>query len=445
MGPRKNRRHKTAQSVYWQRTMAQPAHSEARQQKIRILIVDDVPETRENLRKLLFFESDMEVIGAATSGEEGISLAAEMKPDIVLMDINMPGIDGVSATQTITQQTPTCQVIMMSVQGETDYLRRSMQAGAREFLIKPFTSEDLINSIRRVHELSTSRRQMMPIASALESVSATDAGRPAKNRGKIITVFSPKGGTGCSTLAVNLAIAIRQAREELNVALVDTCLQFGDVAVLLNLQSPHSIVDLPPHFDEVDADLLENVMVSHHSGVRVLLAPTRPEMADRVVANMLETVLQMLQKTYDYVIVDTSSSLSDITLTTLDAADRIILITAPDIPAIKDAKLFFEVTDALEYPPSKTILVLNKADPHNSIRAEDIQNSIKHPVAVQIPLDERTAMLAANQGIPYIVSARTNKLGQATAALARLVVESLAEKSDERQPEVKILSSRIVR
>ena len=423
--------------------MAQLPHNETRQQKIRILIVDDVPETRENLRKLLFFESDMEVIGAATCGEEGIALSSEMKPDIVLMDINMPGIDGVTATQAITQQATACQVIMMSVQGETDYLRRSMQAGAREFLIKPFTSEDLTNSIRRVHELGASRRQSMPTGTTTASADISDTGRQGKEQGKIITVFSPKGGTGCSTLAVNLAIGIRQSREELKVAIVDSCLQFGDVAVLLNLQSPHSIVDLTPHMDELDAELLENVMVSHHSGVRALLAPPRPEMADRVVASMMETVLQMLQNTYDYVIVDTASSLSDVTLTTLDAADRIILIVAPDIPAIKDSKLFFEVTDALEYPPSKTILILNKADPHNSIRAEDIQHSIKHPVSAQIPLDERTASLAANQGIPYIVSARTNKLGQATTTLVRLIIASLTEKVDESQPEIKTLSSRL--
>jgi pilus assembly protein CpaE len=425
--------------------MAQLPHNDSRQHKIRILIVDDVPETRENLRKLLFFESDMEVIGAATTGEEGIAMAVEMKPDIVLMDINMPGIDGVTATQAITQQASSSQVIMMSVQGETDYLRRSMQAGAREFLIKPFTSEDMINSIRRVHELGASRRQSEAAAPAAAAPGTAAAPLQGKEQGKIITVFSPKGGTGCSTVAVNLALAIRQTREGLKVALVDSCLQFGDVAVLLNLQSPHSIVDLTPHIDELDIELLENVMVSHTSGMRALLAPPRPEMADRVVASMLEAVLGMLQNTYDYVVIDTSSTLSDITLTTLDAADRIILVIAPDIPAIKDAKLFFEVTDALEYPTSKTLLVLNKADSHNNIRAEDIQHSIKHPVSAQLPLDERTATLAANQGVPYMAGARSNKLGQATMTLARLVIESLTETVEEGETDSKTLSSRMAR
>jgi pilus assembly protein CpaE len=69
--------------------MAESGKPTGEEKKIRVLIVDDIPETRENLRKLLFFESDIEVVGAATSGEEGISMAGDLKPDIVLMDINM--------------------------------------------------------------------------------------------------------------------------------------------------------------------------------------------------------------------------------------------------------------------------------------------------------------------------------------------------------------------
>ena len=147
--------------------------------KIRVLIVDDIPETRENLRKLLFFESDIEVVDAANSGEEGITMSGELKPDIVLMDINMPGIDGITASEAITQQVPFTQIIMMSVQGEADYLRRSMLAGAREFLIKPFSSDELITSIRRVYELGASRREAMPAAAP---PSSTLEERPPEER-----------------------------------------------------------------------------------------------------------------------------------------------------------------------------------------------------------------------------------------------------------------------
>lgn len=400
-------------------------------EKIRVLIVDDIPETRENLRRLLFFEPDIEVVGAATSGEESIAMAGQLKPDVILMDINMPGIDGITATEMITQQMPSVQVIMMSVQGETDYLRRSMQAGAREFLIKPFTSEDLVAAIRRIHQLGLSRRSKILSEPALSVPSAPGRDGTGAPTGRILTVFSPKGGTGCSTLAINLAVALAQQKQGNKVALVDASLQFGDVAVLLNLQVSRSIVDLVPHVDELDGEMLEAVLVPHSSGVRALLAPPRPELADQVTPSLLEKVLTGLRSLMSYIVVDTNSVISDITLTTLDLADRIVLVTTPDIPSIKDAKLFFEVADALEYPSSKTILVLNKSDPHSGIRAEDIQASIKHPIVAQLPLDERTATLAANHGVPYMLgNTRNTKLAQMTASLAQYIVNALVEKED---------------
>ncbi len=395
------------------------------QRKIRVLIVDDIPETRENLRKLLFFESDIEVVGAATNGEEGISMAGELKPDIVLMDINMPGIDGITASEAITQQVPLTQIVMMSVQGEADYLRRSMLAGAREFLIKPFSSDELITSIRRVYELGASRRQAMP-ATTGPTLPRPDKERPREELGKVIAIFSSKGGTGCSTVAVNLAIALRQSQNA-QVAVVDGSLQFGDVAVLLNLQATRTIADLAPHIDELDQDMLNNVLVPHSSGIKALLAPPRPEMADLVAPGVMNAVLSKLRHLYNYVVVDTWSSLHDITLTILDAADRIILITTPDIPSIYNTKLFFEVTEALEYPTGKAILVLNKADRRTNIRAEDIQASIKYPVSSQLPLDERVATTAANQGVPYMLGEREGVLAQATTALARHIVSTMVE------------------
>src|SRR5919107_98959 len=118
--------------------------------QIRVLIVDDIPETRDHLTKLLGFESDIEVVGSAASGSESLSMAGQLTPDVVLMDINMPDMDGIAATEKLSSEVPTAAVVMMSVQGEADYLRRSMLAGAREFLVKPFSSDELTASIRQV-------------------------------------------------------------------------------------------------------------------------------------------------------------------------------------------------------------------------------------------------------------------------------------------------------
>ena len=132
--------------------------------QIRVLIVDDIPETRDHLAKLLGFESDIEVVGSAASGAEALSVATTLLPDVILMDINMPDMDGITATEQLSAEVPTASVVMMSVQGEADYLRRSMLAGAREFLVKPFSSDELTASIRQVYSREREKATRMMIA-----------------------------------------------------------------------------------------------------------------------------------------------------------------------------------------------------------------------------------------------------------------------------------------
>lgn len=402
--------------------------AESGDDKIRMLIVDDIPETRENLKKLLFFETDIEVVGTATNGNEGVDLARELKPDVVLMDINMPGLDGIQASELITQHSPYTQIIIMSVQSEADYLRRSMLAGAREFLIKPFTGTDLITSIRRVHQLGVQQRERMPRPAAAGDTPIVQTANSASQKGKLIALFSPKGGVGCSTLAINLAIAMQKGAQA-KVAIVDASLFFGDIAVLMNLQARRSIVDLAPHAAELDTDLIETVMVTHDSGVKVLLAPPRPEQAEMVPADAVIDILLKLQDMFDIVFVDMYSSLQDTVVNILDIADLIILVTTPEIPSIKSAKLFFEVTHALEYPEEKTQMVLNKADRRTGIRAADIEAGIKRKVMAHFPLDEKAVITAVNQGVPYIISNSNSELSKATITYARKLHQFVTQKS----------------
>ena len=401
------------------------------QQKTRVLIVDDIPETRESLRKLLYFETDLEVVGTAASGEEALRQAESLRPDIVLMDINMPGMDGITATEAITQKYPFAQVIMMSVQADPDYLRRSMLAGAREFLTKPFTADDLVGSIRRVHEMGMSRRVSFGrVGVGVEGPTAT--ARPGKRKGKLISVFSPKGGTGRSTIAVNLAIALQTLADH-KVALVDASLQFGDVAVLLNLQAARSIADLIPQIKDLDTDMLTSVLTPHSSGIKALLSPGRPELADLVAPEHLKAILSLMLETFDYVIVDTWSSLHDLMLGILDMSDRIVLIATPDIPAIKNAKLFFEVTDALQYPEERASLIINMADRKGAINIRDIEASIKHPVIARMPVDERSVLQAANEGIPMVFGNRKSPLAQAILELATRLMAELSAQPQKRE------------
>ena len=126
--------------------------------KIRLLIVDDIAETRINLRKLLELENDIEVVGEAANGEEALVQSHDLKPDIVLMDINMPVMDGIQATERMTVESPQVGIIILSVQGEHEYLRKAMAAGARDYLTKPPSNEELLRTVRRLYELEKKRQ-----------------------------------------------------------------------------------------------------------------------------------------------------------------------------------------------------------------------------------------------------------------------------------------------
>ncbi len=402
-------------------------------EKIRVLIVDDVAETRENVRKLLQFESDVEVVGAARSGKEGIQLSHEMDPDVVLMDINMPDVDGITATEAIRQKMPHIQVVILSVQGDQNYMRRAMLAGARDFLTKPPMGDELVSAIRRAGEMARSERAKIasarPLAAAVAGAPMTAIGF-GLTRGKVVSVYSPKGGTGCTSIAVNLALALHN--EDTRAVIVDSNLQYGDVAVFFNEQGKNTIADLAPMADELDPEVVEGVLLKHAAtGISILASPSRPEMADKITPDQFLKVLEFLRQMYAYVVVDTATHLNDVTIAAIDASDVIVLVTTQDIPAIKNARLFLDLLQNLGIDRGRIAFVMNRFDRRIAITAERVGENLKQDVAAVLPLDERVVIPAANRGVPFLVDNKAQPIGRAVFALAESVRGRIAALEDE--------------
>jgi pilus assembly protein CpaE len=391
--------------------------------RIRVLIVDDIPETRDHLTKLLGFEPDVEVVGAAASGSEAIAQASKLQPDVILMDINMPDMDGIAATERLSAEVPSAAVVMMSVQGEADYLRRSMLAGAREFLVKPFSSDELTASIRQVYVREKDKIGRAP-APAPRSAPAEAAAS-----GTVAAVFSPKGGAGRTTIAVNLAVAAAELGRR--VVLMDGSFQFGDVALLLNLNpKDKSLFDLVPEMDAGgDPENVDTFTVSHSSGLSVLLAPPSPEMADVITPSGLKLVIDALRQRYDLVVIDCAAWFNDTTLAILDSADTILTLLTLEITTIKDVRLFLEVAEKLGYE-DKISLVLNRADATLGIRVADVEHSIGRRVDHTIAGDGRAVVYALNRGVPFVISNREAQVSQDVLRLAQAIAGNAAGGED---------------
>jgi pilus assembly protein CpaE len=303
---------------------------------------------------------------------------------------------------------------MMSVQGEADYLRRSMLAGAREFLVKPFSSDELTASIRQVHVREREKQDRMA------AVPGSRAPAPAREPGRVVAVFSPKGGVGRTTIAVNLAVAAA-AEPDVNVALVDGSLQFGDVGVLLNLNPKNkSIADAVPELEAgSDGEGVESFLIAHSAGTKVLLAPPSPEMAELVTPAALRQVLDALRARHDLVVVDCSAAFTDSTLALLDVADVILTVLTLEITSIKNIRLFLEVADQLGYPPDRIQLVLNRSDSALGIRVADVEHSIGRKVDHTVVSDGRSVVYALNRGVPFVSSNREAQVSQDIIRLAQ--------------------------
>jgi pilus assembly protein CpaE len=364
---------------------------------ISLLIVDDIASTRENLQKLLSFEEDLEVVGTAGDGKQGLEEAHRLRPDIVLTDVNMPIMDGIQLTERLAQELPASPVIIMSVQGERDYLRRAMQAGAREYLIKPFSHDELVAAIRRVHQLEE-KKGTYQVHSGPAQEAPARSGAP----GDVILLFSGKGGVGKTLLATNLAVALAQETKS-RVALIDLDLQFGDVGVMLNLDHSRSITDVVDAGEGLDGDTLNEILANGPAGVRVLLAPISPELADLVTTEHVRSIMAELRRSYDYVVVDTSCHLAEFNLEVIENAQRILVVTALTIPAIKDAKLSLKVLDSLSIDPNSILLVVNRSEGHSDFNRESIEQNLRHAVAIQMPYDPRVVGDAVNRGQPFVM------------------------------------------
>ncbi len=389
-------------------------------ERIKVVVVDDSEETRGNIKTILSFEKRIEVIGEAGNGEEAVFIAKEAKPDIVLMDINMPVMDGIKATEEISVSVPETTVIIMSVQGEQEYLKKAMSAGAREFITKPFSSDEIIRTVVKTYEIEARRKENSAVPKAKEEI-----------RSKVVTVFSTKGGVGKTTIASNLAVSIARATKK-KVALMDLDLQFGDVAIMLNVTVKNTISDLIKEINMLDESTMDDYLVTHFSGVRVLPAPLKPEYAEYITSSHVEKIIKTLKESYHYIIIDTSASFHETVLTSLDMSDRILLVSTLDLPTIKNIKSGLDIMESLHYPKEKINIVLNKASEQFGIKYRDFEDTLKHSIWCFIPEDSQTVITSANKGFPFVMTRTETKVAKAILGIASELVKEKGAPGDEK-------------
>lgn len=390
--------------------------------KIRILIVDDNQETREHVSRLIAFEADMEVVAQAYNGISGLELAHEYEPHIVLMDINMPDMDGITATREMSLQVPYCQVVIISVQFEQDYMRSAMLAGARDYQTKPFSADELVNCIRRVYraalpvykKIEEARR---PVVTALASPSeiAIVEGAASSRHVPLFLAYSPRGGTGVSAVSINLAAALDQIQH--GVALIDADLQFGDLPVHLNMRPTKSLADLTTS-NRPDVDTLPELLLAHASGINLLFAPPKPETAELITGSMLVQAARRLRDRSSAVVIDTASYLTDCNLALMDIVSLVLLVITPELAAVKNARIFCDMAPHLGLRPERIVLVINRANMLGGIPPAQVEKVLGLSRVFNVPDDPKLRYSSVKGATIFQLDANAPS-ARAIGALAR--------------------------
>ncbi|NCB40195.1 MAG: CobQ/CobB/MinD/ParA nucleotide binding domain-containing protein [Erysipelotrichia bacterium] len=373
-------------------------------QCIKLLIADDMDELRSNVRRMLNNQDNIRIVGEARDGRETIQMVQELQPHIVLMDINMPELDGLKATEILAKDFPNIQTVIMSIQSEQEYFRRAMKAGAKDFLVKPFSTSDLVDTIQNVFNRWLKDRPEL------------FANEP---RAEILTFFATKGGVGKTTLAVNLAASLASRGKK--ILLIDASLQFGDVAITLNQPAKKTITNLA-EAPEITLAEVEKNLIKHECGLDLLLAPKEPALAEMVKSEHLLKILDAVTPVYQYIIFDTPPNITEKELAILDRSNLVLLVATLEISSLKNTKICLKTFNDINFDMSKIKLILNKEIPNVGIGKQDLEAGLAIPVYATVPMESEIAQRSLNQGEAFVLKSPTSAIARSIIAMADSIV-----------------------
>jgi pilus assembly protein CpaE len=388
--------------------------------KIKVLVIAGSDPVGDWMAEVISAEKSMVYLGLVRYLSQALECVEKLEPDVILVDISSGILQQGNLINRLAAPVSGAAVIAVAMMGEVETVRQAMLHGAQGFLLKPFSEDELLASIRQAYGLVTQRRaelSHMPRQS-------TEAAPEPQPQAEIIAVFSPKGGVGCTTIAVNLAVALRSITGK-PTTLIDGNFRFGDVDIALDIAAQTSIGTLLPYLNELDIPLLNRTLVAHSSGIRALLAPPRPDTADAIEPRQLTQLLTRLAALDSgYIVVDAWSSLDECTLSILDASQRVVLVTAPQVTAMRNTHRFLEVLRLLEYDLGRIVLVLNHCYQRSKFNLKEVERALGHPINQVIEHAPNQVTLSLNRGVPLVQEFENSSIAKNLFQLARFVANS---------------------
>jgi len=336
-----------------------------------------------------------------------------MEADVIIVDVTPDKEQGILTVEKILEISKHSHIFVAGNGTDADVILRSMRAGAKEFLSAPLEKQALFAAIERVSKIH-------PVAT-----------KEKKRFGRLYSFFSAKGGTGSTVVSTNFAVSLVEQTKKPTI-LVDLDMQLGEVSLFLGIKPAFNIVDVADNIHRMDEALLKGFIKKHASGLDVLAAPDSLDKVESVGPSQIVQILQFLKSCYEYVVVDTSNTFDDHTVSALDQSSTIFLISNTDLPSLRNAQRCLSIFERMGYKKEKIKLLINRYQKSLEIRSKDIEDTLSFPVSWFFPNDWSTIMNAVNSGVPLSTVNHSEIAGSFAS-----FVQQVAGIQPSKQPEKK--------
>jgi pilus assembly protein CpaE len=356
----------------------------------------------EQVKESLPDDPDFNIVAVAEDSDETMRWLGESAVDVLLVACAGYSDRALMLLDNVARQSPDLHVMVLGHGSPNGFLRRAFEAGADDIVMLPASRDQVRFEIQKL----IARKQ------GAEAVTGPN------DDSRLVCVLGPKGGTGKTLTATNLAVSLAQRGRK--VALVDLDLQFGDVALCLGLPPERTVYDLAQSPGALDYDKLDAFLAMHSSGVRTLIAPRRPDQASAVGAELLREVYAIVRNTFDWVVVDTPPGFTAEVITSIDSSTDVVMVGMLDSLSLKNTKLGLETLELMKYDPDRIYLLLNRAHSRVGISQSDVEAVLGRTPDVFIPSD-REIPRTVNEGIPIVVARPQSEPAEAFGRLADLL------------------------
>lgn len=385
---------------------------------VNILVIDLDKASSQSLKAIFEGFPDTKVEFETDDFQEGLAKIERTEASIVLLNLSPFEDQALRIAKTITEKYPGVVLFVTAKQPESNQIIRAMRAGAREFIVQPVNREELLLAIRSA----------LPKSTVDSPEDDTES--------KVLTFFGAKGGVGTTTVATNVASSLARYTEK-DTVLVDLNLQFGNAALYLNVKQKYSIIDVWKNLGYIDVNVFKAMLHKSATGVYCLSGPSRVEEAETIKAEHIDELLALLKRIFTYIIIDTGSSLDEVTLKALDASDFVLVISSLDVPTIYNTKRYLDVCRRIGYDRRKVRLIVNRYSGLDDLDGDEIEKLFAYPVFWRLPnQDIKSITASVNEGVPISEMKPQAKLSQNLLKMIRSFNGSISEKeiTKHKQP-----------